>query len=147
MFIIVKCQLLWKCLNFSNLWLVDMRDKKEAIKFQTTETGTLLSTQLQVKRSKQADLCCVLCNNGGWNESWRRRKKVVSLIQAFGKSVWCKYWLSEFKWYSIQWKLTRHQLKHKWTIRNIQYGYLSIGLTNYVDLNCKIRKRTCDPTV
>jgi hypothetical protein len=50
-----------------------MRDKKEAIKFQTKETGTLLSTQLQVKRSKHADLCCVLCSNGEWNESWRRR--------------------------------------------------------------------------
>jgi hypothetical protein len=29
---------------------VDARDKEEAIKFQTKETGTLLSTQLQVKR-------------------------------------------------------------------------------------------------
>jgi hypothetical protein len=57
-----------------------MRDKEEAIKYQTKETGTLLSTQLQVKRSKQADLHCVSFNNGERNEFWRRSKKTVILI-------------------------------------------------------------------
>ena len=86
MFNIVKHQLLWKCLNFWNLRLVDVRGKEEAIKYQTKETGTLQSTQLEVKRSKQADLCCISCNNVGWNESWRRRKKTASLIKHLGRA-------------------------------------------------------------
>jgi hypothetical protein len=39
------------------------------------------------QRSQEGDLRCVLSNRVAWNETWRRRKKTVSLIETFGNSV------------------------------------------------------------